>query len=489
MQSLLNGMFNRLHLSLRWKLALLFGLPMLLLVMLVSFNDYNLTRSALSRQVEITSVQLGDIVLGGLDEAMLKNDRHMIRSVLAHIGQKGNITRVSILDLQGVVRESAHPAETGVKLHTKDLGCNECHQYAPGSRPRMTYLTNSQGTLRVITPINNNSECQACHPASLSHLGILLIDTSLASTQQQILAGQRWHLTITFFVILMGVFITLGMVQLLVIRRIEVIQKTLAIFQKGDLSTRIHANWHTKDELTDLAENINLMADALSRQQQEQIERANLRQQAIIEERERIARELHDGVAQFLGYVNTKIIASRLLLKKRQIKTVENHLSQIEQAVRDQSLDVRSSIIGLKMDGYATSGLVGGLRSYFHQFSLFTDFSVEFVVVPDLEQLKLNPETELHLVRIVQEALSNVRKHAGVNAAQVSLTTEDHTLTLAIHDDGVGFNPWQWNAGQHAHFGLQTMRERADHIGAQLSVLSEPGCGTTICLRLELEEP
>ena len=70
MQSLLNGMFNRLHLSLRWKLALLFGLPMLLLVMLVSYNDYNLTRSALSRQVEITSVQLGDIVLGGLGEAM-----------------------------------------------------------------------------------------------------------------------------------------------------------------------------------------------------------------------------------------------------------------------------------------------------------------------------------------------------------------------------------------------------------------------------------
>ena len=488
MQKLLIRLLNWLQLSLRWKLALVFGAPMLLLVMLVSINNYNTTRAALEEQVEITAVQLGEVILGGLNHAMLFNDRAMMQGILSHMGENDNVTRVWILDTQGVVRVSNHEAELGQKMNQEGMGCSECHSLPANSRPRVSALNGENGTLRVITPITNLPECQICHTADQPHLGILLVDTSLAGTQEQILSAQRWNLLLTLVVILAGVVGTFEVVHLLVIRRIEVLQKAVARFQRGDFSERIQASWRTRDELTYLARDLNQMADALAQQHQAQIERTQMRQQAILEERERIARELHDGVAQFLGYMNTKIIATRLLLKKQQYDTVERQLEQIEAAVQDQSMEVRASIVGLKLAGHAETGLVGALEKYIQQCSQFTDFSIELLVDPGLQALRLEPETELHLVRIVQEAISNVRKHASANAAQVCMAQAGEMIELTIHDDGVGFNPWMWHADPYNRFGLQTMRERADMIGAVFSIVSEPGHGTTVRVQLKIKE-
>ena len=487
MKQLFFKLFIQRYYSLRWKLALLFGLPMLLLVVLVAIDHYHRTWLALESQVELTSIQLGEVILSGLNESMLNNDGHMSQSLLARLTHNSNITRVWILDLEGVVRNASFSGDVGRQLKTSDLGCSECHQYAPGYRPRVHFLSREAGILRVITPINNRPECQTCHPSSLSHLGVLLVDTSLAITQQQILEGQQRNLALTVLLILFGLLGTFEMVNLLVIRRIEVIQNALASFKKGDFSTRIRPNWRTSDELTYLAEDFNNMADAIAQHQQEQTEIAQTRQQAILEERERIARELHDGVAQFLGFINTKVLAARLLLKKQQYETVEKHLAQVEQAVHDQSLDVRASIVGLKLDGYTSADLVGWLRKYIEKCSLFSDFSIDLSVDPELEQLKLKPETELQLARIIQEAISNVRKHAEASLVRVTLTREDGFLVMSVCDDGVGFNPWIWHADQHTRFGLQMMRERAEVIGGEFSILSEPGKGTTMSVRIKRE--
>ena len=479
--------FIQRYYSLRWKLALLFGAPMLLLVILVAIDHYNRTQIALASQVEVTSIQLGEVILSGLHEAMLNNDHDMLQSVLMRMGQKGTITRVWVLDLAGVVKEASMPEEVGMRLKTGDLGCRECHRYSPSTRPRVHFLTRDENTLRVITPINNEVECQGCHPSELSHLGVLLVDTSLASTQNQILEGQQRNLVLTVLLILFGLLGTFEMVNVLVIRRVEVVQNALASFKKGDFSTRIRPNWRTTDELTYLAEDFNSMADAIARHQQEQTHIAQMRQQAILEERERIARELHDGVAQFLGFINTKVIASRLLLKKQQYETVDKHLEQMEQAVHDQSLDVRASIVGLKLDEFTSADLVGWLRKYIEKCGLFSDFAIQLSVDPDLEQIKLAPETELHLARIIQEAISNIRKHANAALVQVTLTREQDFMVLSVCDDGVGFNPWVWHADQHVRFGLQTMQERAEMIGGEFSIVSEPGKGTTVSVRLKLE--
>jgi two-component system nitrate/nitrite sensor histidine kinase NarX len=84
--------------------------------------------------------------------------------------------------------------------------------------------------------------------------------------------------------------------------------------------------------------------------------------------------------------------------------------------------------------------------------------------------------------------MSNVRKHASARLAQVSLLRQADELILSIHDDGVGFNPWQRAGEPYAHFGLQTMQERGESIGAKLQVESEPGQGTTVTVTLKIGE-
>jgi signal transduction histidine kinase len=230
------------------------------------------------------------------------------------------------------------------------------------------------------------------------------------------------------------------------------------------------------------------MATSISRHEQEQQEISQVRQQAMIDERERIARELHDGVSQFLGYLNTKILAIRKLLEKGEKQAAEYQLDQVSQAVQDQSVDVRASIIGLKLAERSGEEFPASLREYIRQYNRLADLPVDLIIDPRAEHVKLHPEVHLHLLRIVQEAISNIRKHAHHKVAQVNLKAVENMLVLTIRDDGIGFNPWAWNADHLQHFGLQSMRERAKLAGAEFSLVSSPGMGTTVTVQLRLED-
>ncbi|MER3513125.1 MAG: histidine kinase, partial [Chloroflexota bacterium] len=163
----------------------------------------------------------------------------------------------------------------------------------------------------------------------------------------------------------------------------------------------------------------NRMADELERHMREERERSALRQRAIVEERERVARELHDGLAQLLGYVNTKAMAVRLMLKKRQMKAAEEHLLQLEEAARELFVDVREAILGLKASGQAGAGLSALLNEYAAQFSRLSSLPVQIEIAPDAASVQLAAEAELQLLRIVQEALTNVRKHAAATSVHI----------------------------------------------------------------------
>jgi two-component system nitrate/nitrite sensor histidine kinase NarX len=113
-------------------------------------------------------------------------------------------------------------------------------------------------------------------------------------------------------------------------------------------------------------------------------------------------------------------------------------------------------------------------------------------VAPGVAHLALPAETELQLLRIVQEALTNIRKHARASAVRVAVTNGGPSVELTVCDDGVGFNlagaaadPAQ---SGRAHFGLGTMRERAEAIGADFAIDSQPGCGTRVTVRLPLPQ-
>lgn len=483
------ALFNRiLRPSLRLKVALVFLLPVLFLVLLLSYSHYLRERAAVEDQIRLNATQLGGVVLGALRHSMLVNDSSAIAGILNDVGQLGGIKRVWIIDLSQVIKQSSLPQEVGLRHNISMPGCVECHKFSPGSMPRLVETDQSPGNLRVAAPIENLPQCQTCHPASDKYLGVLLVDASVLDLQARLQSDFFGNMLMALGIALLGMFGALVLVNWLFIRRVEVIHNALSAFERGEFSTRVNKNWHSEDELTQLADSFNGMADSIVEHEKKLHELASVRQQAIIEERERIARELHDGVAQFIGYVNTKLIAARLLLQKNLVLKADENLAQIEHEVQSQSLDVRASILGLRIVSQSGVGLAVSLRDYIDQCNRMNDFTISLEIDPQVKTIQLGVEAELQLVRVVQEALSNVRKHAAARHAEVRLVCEAGFLLVIIHDDGVGFNPWAWSGDQLANFGLQTMSERAEMVGATLSIESEPGRGTTVKVRLKLEE-
>lgn len=377
---------NRWRYSLRYKVALLFGAPVMLIAILIMYEHYTGEKKALEEQVRTASIQMSSVILASMKHSMMTNNRSMMESILTGTGQQGNISRVWIIDPNGTVQLSSIPAEVQSQVNTQMMGCIECHQYPPASRPRAQSIRDMPSNLRVITPINNVAECHGCHPGNEKHLGVLLTDISLIEIENQLLVDLRRNIFLTLVLTTLAVLIALGMVDFLVIRRIEVLQRAMNAFEQGDYSVRITQNWRTNDEITLLADYFNRMVVSIARHQEEQQKITQVRQQAMIDERERIARELHDGVAQFLGYVNTKIIAISTLLEHRKNQAAQKHIDQIMQAVHDQSVDVRASIVGLKLAESGGEDLAGSLREYVRLVNLLLDLPIELVVEPLLEK-------------------------------------------------------------------------------------------------------
>jgi signal transduction histidine kinase len=462
--------------------ALWVALPMLVALASLSLMHYWRERHLAEDQARLTVIQLGQVMTGSLRHTMLVNDREMLTKMLSDIGAMDTIERVQILDLSGEVKVSSAPAEIGQVWRMENPGCNECHQFPPEERPRTVLLSSETGSLRIASPIANEPECTTCHAQGTAHLGILLADVTILAMQQHLIQDLRADLSISTAITLLvtvGVYL---LVHWLVVRRVEAFRRPLAEYAAGNFASRLPPIADA-DELDALAGAFNRMADELERHVREERERSELRQRAIVEERERIARELHDGLAQLLGYVNTKAMAVRLMLKRRQMKAADEHLLQLEEAARELFVDVREAILGLRASGQAGIGLAAMLNDYAAQFSRLSNLPIRVEITPEVESLHLAAEAELQLLRIVQEALTNIRKHATATEARVRVQRNNGTLELMVSDNGQGFDP-ERAATDDAHFGLETMRERAEAIGAELELDSQPGAGTCVVVRL-----
>lgn len=205
---------------------------------------------------------------------------------------------------------------------------------------------------------------------------------------------------------------------------------------------------------------------------------------AVLEERERIAREMHDGLAQVLGYINTKSLAIRKLLGVGQLARAQEELAQMEEAVRDVYADVREAILGLRTSPGSEGGLLPSLRGYLERYREMTCIQACLEIRAPTEALRLSPAAEVQVMRIVQEALSNVRKHAGASTVTVSFEVNGATLQVVVADDGRGFDQEQLPVRGWPRFGLQTMRERAEAIGGSFQVGSRPDQGTSVIVKL-----
>jgi signal transduction histidine kinase len=199
---------------------------------------------------------------------------------------------------------------------------------------------------------------------------------------------------------------------------------------------------------------------------------------------------MHDSLAQLLGYVNTKAQAVQELLDQGQAERATGQLRQLAEAARAAYADVREAILGLRTSVGADQSLLGALRDYVEQWGEQAGIRAE-LIEGDQESVSSNlaPAAEVQLLRIVQEALTNVRKHSSATHARVHLCMADGALEVSIEDDGVGFDPSAPGRGLQPRFGLATMRERAEAIGGELMISSAPGKGARLTARIPLASP
>ena len=205
---------------------------------------------------------------------------------------------------------------------------------------------------------------------------------------------------------------------------------------------------------------------------------------AITEERERIAREMHDTVAQVLGYVNTKAQAAQELLAAGQVEQAEKQIAQLASAARTAYVDVRENILALRTSVSLERPLIDALGEYVTLWQDQSGITAELTLDAVDGVLPLDPTGELQVLRIVQEALANVRKHAAARHTSIRFGADDGWVVVTIEDDGAGFEPATQVRGAFPRFGLSTMRERAQAIGGDLVITSAPGAGTRVVARV-----
>jgi signal transduction histidine kinase len=149
---------------------------------------------------------------------------------------------------------------------------------------------------------------------------------------------------------------------------------------------------------------------------------------------------------------------------------------------------VREGILGLRTSLGEEQGFIEVLRDYLVRWQAQSGVSVDLQTLPeDQFDPRLSPNGEVQLLRIIHEALTNVRKHAAAAKAQVRLNVSEGALSVHITDDGVGFEPEALGRATLPRFGLATMRERAEASGGSLRVSSMPGAGTQVAVRIPIE--
>ena len=213
---------------------------------------------------------------------------------------------------------------------------------------------------------------------------------------------------------------------------------------------------------------------------------ARLRELAVVEERERIARELHDGIAQVLGYVNTKSQAVDGFIEAGRVDEARVQLAELGSAARAVYVDVRESILGLRGPIEPGQGLGAAVEAHARRVAAESRFALELAIGDDAASLRLDPVAESNLYRIMQEALTNVRKHARARHVRLAMAIEeDRLLRIAIEDDGVGM-PVAGRPADRPGYGLRAMHERAAAIGAEVTVEGRPGGGVAVRVVLPL---
>jgi two-component system nitrate/nitrite sensor histidine kinase NarX len=191
---------------------------------------------------------------------------------------------------------------------------------------------------------------------------------------------------------------------------------------------------------------------------------------AVMQERWRLSREIHDGLAQHLAFLKMRVA----WLKRSAGNVTASQLADIEGVLETTLTEARQAITTLRADPQGNS-LAEAVTSYAEEFGQVSGLDV--TVRCDSQTPEIGVKSRVELLRIVQEALNNVRKHARASHIDVNVRPGLGGVEVTVADDGAGF---EMNQSLEGHFGLEIMRERAESVGGKLDVSSSPGSGTRV---------
>ena len=197
------------------------------------------------------------------------------------------------------------------------------------------------------------------------------------------------------------------------------------------------------------------------------------------QERHFLASELHDSIAQSLAFLKIQVQLMRDAVKTGNSDEMAKVLEEIDVGVRESYGDVRELLLHFRTRTN-TEDIEPALATTLQKFELQS--GIKSTLTMQGQGMPLTPDVQIHVLHIIQEALSNVRKHAHASQAWLDVQQQP-TWRFEVRDDGVGFNP---DEDQHdqTHVGLRIMKERAQRIGAQIDILSVPSRGSSMVLTL-----
>jgi NarL family two-component system sensor histidine kinase LiaS len=341
------------------------------------------------------------------------------------------------------------------------------------------------------------------HKLTLAHLAVVLLSISVAEVvalaSMALIFGQPlfdplgWGLHVILVLVLAGVIgLAVGAtVNYLLARRLHRVLEVSRAWMRGNLSLRI-ADFR-RDEIGLLARQLNLLAEHLEEDEedleelQERTSRLSdqVRALAVVEERNRLARELHDSVKQNLFSV--AMTASAIRTRVDALESAPADLKEMVREVETTSRAAQQEMTRLIEDLRPESLYAQGLAETLNDFTLLLGAREHLLIYLDVHgnDRLLPPTVAEALYRAAQEALNNVARHACATRVDVDLRCIPEQVSLTIEDNGVGFDPSE----AHKGLGLGHMRERIMEVGGVLSVESQPGIGTTVAAEVALPHP
>jgi signal transduction histidine kinase len=220
--------------------------------------------------------------------------------------------------------------------------------------------------------------------------------------------------------------------------------------------------------------------------QDKQAERQRLALQRAIatqEEKERLARQLHDGVGQVIGYLHRQAQKAPDYWTQGQPALANAAVTHLAEVAADAHADLRDFVLGIPAEPDSRQGLLSPLRRYAGQLASTDGLSIRLQVEDSFADDKLDPQVQTELLSIIKEALSNVRNHAATKQAEVVLSASSESVKVVIQDQGCGFDLARVQSGP-ARLGLDILRARAIRAGGLLQILTAPGKGTQVVVEL-----